>query len=105
MKIPVQIRTVSGAILKRNVVAVDIKTATQKGLKPITEPQPVRSIEGATFIANTYLGMVKAGIKCAIVHTYGGQRLTVYRAGVVLCETLTRRLEKTECHHRANSCN
>jgi len=104
MKIPVQIRTISGAILKRTVTAVTPQKAESLGLKPITEPQRATSIDGATFIANTFLGMVRSGIKCAIVHTNAGQRLTVYRAGVVLCEQLTRRMEKTECHHRANSC-
>ena len=99
MTIHVQLRTRSEAIIARNVTAINCHTAAKRGLKPITEPQLATSIDGATFIANTYLRMFRAGIPCAIVHTYNGKKLTVYRAGVVTCEQLMKREEKTLRRH------
>ena len=95
MKIHVQLRTRSEAIIARNITAIDCRTAAAKGLKPITEPQLATSIDGATFIANTYLRMVRCGIQCAIVQTKNGRNLTVYRAGVVTCEQIAQREART----------
>ena len=99
MKIHVNLRTRSEAIIGRSVKAIDRRTAAKKGLKPITEPQLAKSIDGATFIANTYLRMVKAGIPCAIVHTHNSKKLTVYRAGVVTCEQIASREARTLRRH------
>ncbi len=99
MKIHVNLRTRSEAIIARNITAIDCRTAAAQGLKPITEPQLATSIDGATFIAQTFLGLVKAGIKCAIVHTHNGRHLTVYRAGVVSCEQIMRRESRTLRRH------
>jgi len=95
MKVKVNIRTISGAIVSRTVTAVTPQKAQSLGLKPITEPQLATSVDGATFIANAFLGMVRSGIKCAIVETKKGTRLTVYRAGVVSCEQIMQREAKT----------
>lgn len=95
MKIHVQLRTRSEAIIARNFITIDCRTAAAKGLKPITEPQLATSIDGATFIANTYLRMIRCGIPCAIVQTKEGRHLTVYRAGVVTCDQIMKREEKS----------
>ena len=88
MKIPVQLETRSGAIIRRTIRAISTQKAASLRMKPITEPQLSTSVPGATFVAKEFLRLQAAKIPCAIVQTRDGRRLTVYRVGVKTCEQL-----------------
>ncbi len=99
MKIPVDLETASGAIIRRTICAISTQRAASLRMKPITEPQLATSVKGATFVTKTFLGLQAAGIPCAIVQTRDGRCLTVYRVGVVSCEQLMQREIRTGRHH------
>lgn len=98
-RIRVKLLTRSLTTIERTIIAIDCKRARKLGLRPITEQQLATSKCGATFMTNVYLGLVRAGIKCAIVHTKDGRYLTVYREGVLTCEEATKRDQRSLRRH------
>ena len=94
-RIRVKLLTRSLATIERTIKAIDCATATNAGMRPITDPQLATSITGATFVTNVYIGLVRSGIKCAIVHTKEGRYLTVYREGVLTCEEANKRDQRS----------
>lgn len=91
MKIPVQLETRSGAIIRRTIDTISTQKAASLRMKPITLPQLSTSVPGATFVVKEFLRIRAAKIPCAIVQTRDGRCLTVYRVGVQTCEQLMQR--------------
>lgn len=98
-RIRVKLLTRSLTTIERTIKAIDCKKATNSGMRPITDPQLATSKFGATFVTNVYLGLIRSGIKCAIVHTKDGRYLSVYREGVLTCEEATKRDQKSLRRH------